>query len=556
MANSSTLYQKISKNLSNSYITSMLRERYKNEEFPDNCMNYKDLINISNIDEYIYYLILENTPNRTGTFLNTYLRELEAYLQKQPLLLLSLPISKIDTNKLQKYIPSINQISNQIKKQNVEASRIFKKLKNTPNLVTGDEFKKLLIFISYSIPYKDENLRNAEEYIAKYLLNYPPNNIRPFYVATFLIKFFGYKKIREEGLNETKIFIADIDSRTRGLSKSERVVVINKKLLQNVSMRNNLLENRNKVTQGGEEILGILHTLYHELRHQRQTYDAQKGLLNDLSFFMGARNIIHSMDNNFDYEQNYKCYETEKDANEKGWEEILKLIKTYMPSRIPERVARNILQHRLTEELEQLTVIRTNQVKHQYVSILLLVQYLDKAFANNPSILTTEYRQFLKFYNYNGTPKTMTELLTMPLVYDFKEFYFGQVLYRSRVLSYNARQKINNFSSKEIQTVINNIKVLMTITESKLNKMCDRVKKGEETSSGVVRNLQIDFDFAIYLSDLTNRIISQHRELLNILAVRNAIESINENIDMINSNALVIKTTGSRNRVSKIGRGK
>ena len=150
----------------------------------------------------------------------------------------------------------------------------------------------------------------------------------------------------------------------------------------------------------------------------------------------------------------------------------------------------------------------------------------------------------------------MTELLTMPLVYDFKEFYFGQVLYRSRVLSYNARQKINNFSSKEIQTVINNIKVLMTITESKLNKMCDRVKKGEETSSGVVRNLQIDFDFAIYLSDLTNRIISQHRELLNILAVRNAIESINENIDMINSNALVIKTTGSRNRVSKIGRGK
>lgn len=552
-----TTYSKISGYLNSRYIVTQLQYRFKNEEEATYSMPHQDLINIMNIDEYMYRLMREGLPITPGSHLNTYLTEISRQLEQQPLLLLSLPIGKLEIVMLERYLPGINNIYTRIKQKNREANNIFRIFKTNPNLITSEEFKKLLIFFSYTIPYKDENLKNAQEYLAKYLLNNPPNNVPEFYVVTFLIKYFGYKKTREEGITKTKILIANMKPTTRGLSTDDDYAIINKQLLQRVIIRNNLLKSRGKISTSGEELLAILHTMYHEIRHQKQTNDAKKGILNDISFFMGARNVIYSMDKNFDYEKNYKCYETEKDANARAWEDIERLIKMYISSYNVEELTRNILKHKLTEELEQITGMRTDKNNQTYLSIELLIKYLDDAFSKNTSLLNNDYRQFLKFYNVNGTPKRVVELLKMPLIYDFKEFYFGQVSYRSRQLGYRLTERdIKSLQLKEIQTIINNIKILMNVTESKLNKMCDRVEKGQENSTGVVDNLLNDFNFAIYLSNLLNQLLLQHKELFNILSVRNAIASINEHIDMINNNRLVVKTIRNGNTVSKIGRGR
>lgn len=556
MVTSSSIYPKVSRYLNNNYIVTQLQNRYRNETNPSYLMDYKDLMNITAIDEYMCRLINENVYCRPGNVLSTYCNEISKQLERQPLLLLSLPIGKLDFGVLRRYIPNIDNIWNRIKYINREANEIYRKYINYPSQVTGPELTKLLIFFSYTIPYKDEPIRINQEHFAKRILNNPPNNVNSFYIANFLIKFFGYKKCREEKLQDTKILLGNMKITTFGLSKDE-YVVINKQHLQRVLMRHNNLNNVDIINPNGVEILSIFHTLYHEIRHQKQSFEAKRGVLSDISFFMGARNIIYSVDNNYDYEKNYRCYETEKDANTKGWEEVEKLIKTYMPSHNVESVTRNILRYKLNEGLEQITGIRKDKSGQSYLSISLLIQYLDDAIRKRPTILSNEYRQFLKFYNPNGTPKRAIELFTLPFIYDYKEFYFGQVAYRSRVTGYKLTSSdVARLSQEQLQTVINNIKILINITESKLNKMSDRVAKGEERSEGVRGNLINDFNFAIYLSNLANNILSQHRELTYISSIRDAISSMNQNIDMINNNTLVMKTIKNGVKVSKVGRGR
>jgi len=557
MENSSKIYSKISSCLNNRYIVTQLQYRFINEEDSSYLMPQQDLINITNIDEYMYHLILENSPCTKESGLNAYLREISRQLEKQPLLLLSLPIGKIDVIRLQRYLPEINDIYARINQKNREANNIFRMFKMNPNIITSEEFKKLLIFFSYTIPYKDDSLRNAQEYLARYLLNTPPSSVPEFYVVKFLIKFFGYKKIREQNLDKTKILMARMKDTTRGMSTDDNYAIINKKLLQRVSIRNNIIKSRDKITTGGEELLAILHTMYHEIRHQKQTEDAKKGILNDISFFMAARNVIYSMDKNFDYEKNYKYYEVEKDANAKAWEDVEWLIKTYISSYNVEALSRNILRHKLTEELEKIIGIRVDKNSQSYLSIELLIKYLDDAFLKDKILLNIEYQQFLKFYNQNGAPKRVIDILKLSFTYEFKEFYCAQVSYRSRQYDYRVTENdIKALDQKETQTIIKNIKILINVTQSKLNKICDRVEKGQENSVGVVDNILNDFNFARYLSNLLNQILFYHRELLNVLSVKNAIESINEQIDMINHNRLVRQTIKSGSVIFKVGRGR
>lgn len=555
MKNSSTIYPQISRYLYNGYLIPQLRNRHINNESSNFCMDGKDLRNIDTIDEYFYRLMLENEPNTIGSPLNIYLNEISNQLANQPLLLVSLPMWQLEKNKLRRYLPNYDNIIARINQKNNEVNTIYRRFINNPDSITGEELKKLLLFFSYCIPYADENLKNAGEHLAKILLNMRYENIYNYYIAVFLIKFFGYKKIREDGLDDTKIIIGSMQSNTLGLSINNHAV-INKLTLQRTVMRNNILNDNYGRTNSGTEILAIMQTMYHELRHQKQSLEAKKGLANDISFFMGARNIIHSMDNSdFDYQENYRSYETEKDANIKGWEEVEKLIKTYMSNRNVVTITRNILKYKLNEELEQITGTRKNKDYQTYISTDLLVQYLDDAFRKKPSIITSEYTQFLHFYNKNGVPKRAIELFTQPLVYDYKEFYFGQVSYRSRLLVYQLTDRdIRMLTPQEVQTVIYNIKILININQAKLNKICDRVDKNQESSRNVVGNIKNYHNFAIYLSNLTNRIIAIHPRTINTLPIRNAIVSINENIDMINNNSIVAKIISNSNRIVRVGR--
>ena len=306
----------------------------------------------------------------------------------------------------------------------------------------------------------------AMEQVAKFLLNNQKDTSYNYIYSKFLIKFFGYKKIYEDKLNDTQIIIGKLNHTTYGES-TENYAIVNKELLQSVTMENNTLDDKfgkqikKEKNHNGEkiykvtEILGLLHTLYHEIRHQKQQQHSENSNLDNISYYYTAYEIIND-NNEFDYKTNYKCYEIEKDANYYAWEEIEKLIKTYMPEHNLERTMKNILSHKLKEELEQMTGIRKTKENQKYLSSLLLVKYLDEKIKEKPDMLNTKYKQFLQFYNLNGTPKRMIELLKIPLTFNYREFYFNQLNFRSNFPLYKLNQRdIRLSSKKELQTIIN-----------------------------------------------------------------------------------------------------
>ena len=549
MEHSSAIYPKISKYLNEAYIMQGLNERFRNIEDVNFRMNSDKLSTITTMDEYFYRLMSEKNQYYPDNYLRTYLITIQRQLNQQPLLLLDLPIYKLSIKTLRIYFPQIDNIINRINQEGTAVCNIFKRFVSNPNSITADEFNRLLLYFSYSIPNADNKMQKAQEYLAKYILNNPINSAFNYYMTLFLIKFFGYKKIREENLSNTKILLGELEYSTFGSSKGN-FVTINKTRLQRIKMRDNTLADKFGRAQDGQEILGIMQTLYHELRHQKQSTEAKNGQKNDIAFFMAARNIIYEMDQNFDYEANYNCYETEKDANIKGWEEAEKLIKTYMPSHHIRSVMKKILEYKLTEELEQITGVRKDKKARKYISIDLLINYLDQSIARNPRKVMSEYNQLNIFYNSDGTPKRLIELLKQPLVYNYKDFYFGQASYRSRNTNHRLiPTDISSLSPTDIKTIINNIKILMNTTQLKLNKINDRVKKSNETELQVISNIDTYHNFARYLSSITNYIIATYPQSLNNLTIRNAIDNINENITMINHNSIV-----NRNYYQKISR--
>ena len=556
METKTDIYPRIKNYLSNTHIENYLNTRVRNnEDVYFNCSK-EQLKVISDIDEYFYLLMNENTINQLGSPLNKYIEKISKQIESNPLLLLSLPIWKLDKNKLRKYLSNYDRIMTRINQIEKEANYIYRKFELNPTNLTIEELKKLVTLFLYSIPYADQRMYKAQENVAKYLLSNPKDTKYNYEISLFLIKFFGYKKIREEKLENTKIIFSELPTETYGES-TENYVIINKQLLHNVIMENNHLDDRFGRKQNRyiyHEMLGILHTMYHEVRHQTQRKHNKANEFDDLSYYYASFKLINQ-NSSYDYEKNYKCYEIEKDANYKAWEDLEKLIKTYMTNRNTERIMKNILNHKLKEELLQITGVRRTPDNREYLSKDLLIKYLDDIFRTNPYLLRSEYKQFLNFYNPNGIPKRAVELLTQPLIYKYKDFFFGQTNYRARYSGYRlTSDDLKRLSSKEIQTVINNMKILMDLSQEKLNKICDRVRKYNVSGNEVAINIKNYHEFAMYISKLTNQILQQYPDLKNILSIKNAINSINDNIEMINRNSIVIKVINDNNQISKIGR--
>ena len=228
-----------------------------------------------------------------------------------------------------------------------------------------------------------------------------------------------------------------------------------------------------------------------------------------------------------------------------------------MPSHDLERITRNILQHRMTEELEQITGTRKDKNNKVFLSNTLLIKLLDEAFIKKTNTIWQEYKQFSLFYKQNGIPKREIDLLTISHTYEFKEFYFAQTSYRSKMPETCLRESdIAKLNISELQIVINNLKILMDTTESKLNKICDRVPKTGTLDKGTIENIISDQKYAVYLSTITNRILVRYPGLCNNLSVKNAISSMNNYINMINNNPLVAKFVRVENKVGTIRGGR
>ena len=126
---------------------------------------------------------------------------------------------------------------------------------------------------------------------------------------------------------------------------------------------------------------------------------------------------------------------------------------------------------------------------------------------------------------------------------------------RSKFGNNITKSELNHLPLKETQSIINNLKILMNINQSKLNKICDRVNQYNENNSlDINENIKNYYNFAIYISNVTKELLQINPNLKNILSIRNSIDSINDNIEMINNNRIVIKVINGNNTISKIGR--
>jgi hypothetical protein len=565
MKSSQELFKSVQNFLYDSSLEIMLLNRLKNNENETLLISAEEIKKVVKLDEYFYRLMYEKSPNLPNSSLNKYLTEISRELKIQPLLLLELPMYKLDKSTLNYYLTNYNYIIIKINELETEANNIYRKFLISPNNITYQELSKLTKFFSYNLPNNYIKMYKAMEQVAKFLLNNQKDTSYNYIYTEFLIKFFGYKKIYEDKLNNTQIIIGKLNHTTYGES-TENYAIINKELLQSVTMEKNTLDDKfgkqikkEKIKNGERyykltEILGILHTIYHEIRHQKQQQHSENYNLDDLSYYYSAYEIINN-NNEFDYKTNYKCYEIEKDANYYAWEDIEKLIKTYMPEHNIERTMKNILNHKLKEELEQMTGIRQTKNNQKYLSSLLLIKYLDEKIKDNPHILNTKYKQLLQFYNWDGTSKRMIDLLKISLIFNYRDFYFNQLNYRSNFPLYKLNQRdIRLSSKKELQTMINNIKILVTTAREKMNKICDRVKKFDTSGSDVEGNIQNYYNFSVYLSNIVNELLILYPDLIKELPIKNSIETINANIEMINNNSLVRKTIGTTNKISKIGR--
>lgn len=558
---SSELYDKVYKYIYNNSLEVLLYNRLLNEKNINYQMQASELRIVADIDEYFYLLLKENKSKYGDNTLKKYLTEISKELENDPLLLLSLPIWKLDKKVLERNLSNYNKIIKKINQTNYEVNKTYKNFSNNIP-ITLNEFYNMIKFFTYTIPYANSLMKDAQDKVAKFILNeynYSQYNAE---ITTFLIKYFGYKKTNEENLKNTKIIIGSLNDNVYGES-SENHIVINKKLLSNIILQNNMLDNNaGKIiindSQGtpttGIEVLKILHTLYHELRHQKQEQYSKLNKIDDISYYYSSYEIINK-DNTFDYETNYKCHEIEKDANYNAWIDIEKLIKIYLPNKNTEILMKNILSHKLNEELMKITGVRRTKDSELYLSSAYLIKYLDEFFNNNPQLLNDKYSHFLKFYNSNGTKKRSIELLKQSSIYDYKEFCFSIVnfrFYQDMISDFD----LNNCSNDDYINIINNIKILFSINQQKLNKICDRVSKEDETNFDVISNINSYYYFGVCLSDIANKIINKKPNLLNTLSIRNSLDSINSNIDLVNMNRLILKYLNGRKKICKVNKGR
>ena len=84
------------KNLTNRQVESLLSDRTKNLEDPTFEMNFVDLINITALDNHMAKMIYNGERIIPGSMEDAYLKQLAKELQKQPLLIYSLPLCRID----------------------------------------------------------------------------------------------------------------------------------------------------------------------------------------------------------------------------------------------------------------------------------------------------------------------------------------------------------------------------------------------------------------------------------------------------------------------------
>ena len=461
-------------NLTPQQIEALLDLRNKHLE-TENCqMTFVDLKSIIAYDHLACKKIQEKR-NIDNTF-KVYLNKLEQQLISNPLLFFSLPISKLNSNELRYYLPNIDIINKKCVDIFKRVQQIKEKIKSNTS-ISIEEINFLIKFLNYYITYDRVKSNSVEKNsddidifkeVIKFLLKQKKLGLHS---SSLVIKYFGYKKCVEENLDDLEINISRLKDNTLGLHDSN-FVCLSKSILINTSFLNNSLEEYKRLENGAHEGIQLLHTIYHEIRHEIQDKEQHLNHENDLSYSMAMRRIFSQLDSN-EYTRNYIFYDIESDANLYGYRELCKTMKEYMPES-------QILQN-LSSQLEYKYALKKDfNVKLSDENKVVATGYfekkmLDNFFSSHPEKLQTEYPQFKKFYNNDGTPIQLTDLLAMQHSSYYDNFFLNQIIARFKEDEGLYKVKIDGYTLEEKKVMLKNIARIIFLSYSKISFLKDRL---------------------------------------------------------------------------------
>jgi len=550
----------IKKCLYESFIVNAMSSRVKNFKEKDYMVSSNSMIVIRAIDHYMCKKIV--CGEEMDSLLQSYINIIKSLSIDNPFLFYSLPISKIKSDILVKYIPDIDAFYKRLFSESKKIFKLYEKFINDSNSVSNSEFEKLVEYFYYRASNDNHGVRLAMDKFIRYLLN--DKRFLNYQELSLIINYFGYIKCIADGLTDTEIIIADIVNYNESLQgiSTGKSVVLSKKLLIKSSFQNNKLENMAGDNGNYIEGLAHLHALFHELRHQKQLYECSKFLRTDISYFMASKAIVYLF-NKKDYIDNYSFYEIEKDANYYSWVEIENVIKNYFDDKDFHDTLLNIKKYEYSELIEAICSSRKMGRKN-ILGKYALYQQLDNAFCQKPMYLLERYKQFEVFYNFNGNPKSLCELLLLDDIDDYCEFYFENVIYRCSDKNMT-NDNFYNLSLEQKKSVLKMINRIVDYIDLKILMIINYKNNGYSIASiDNNENLLIEENIRYYvknvvsLVDIFGNIMCSSDKLVEYLDVYNYVNKISKSLlktynDTNNKKKLLLinMIKGNKNRYRK-----
>lgn len=450
--------------LSSNDIERLLMSRTTNLIDANYSMNYIDIIKITAFDHYMCKKIINNNNDIR---MSKYFNELNKQLLKLPLLYYCLPIRKVNVEILRRHLPDIDKVIIACNQRKNTILTLGTRYFNGEQL-SKNELDALIVFWNfYCNGENDLNEMQFLDKLVKDLLN--RDSTLGLHSSSLIMKYFGYKKCQEEGLNDIQLFIGDAGETAKGVSVN-KTITISKKHLVGTSFRNNKLEIESATLKNGKlEGLSILKTLFHEIRHAVQDKNKFENSANALSYMKSIREIL-GMNNDEEYHRNYRYYDIEADANNYGWMEIRAILKDYM--NFPEKKRLDAYADIYATEhlIRKSFPAKTDENNKLCPTWTYMINSLDNYFRQNPSDLNGKYSHFKKFYNSDGSAKTYGELLLLDSadVRQYSDLYLNMI---------NARVNnkldigINSLSLEGKKNIIRNYNTIIYAIYDKLSNL-------------------------------------------------------------------------------------
>lgn len=531
--------------LSSNDIEKLLMSRTANLIDANYPMDYIDIIKITAFDHYMCQKIINNNNDIR---MSKYFNELNKQLLKQPLLYYCLPIRKVNVEILRKYLPNIDKVIIACNQRKNAILTLGTRYSNGEQL-SKNEFNALIVFWNFYC--NSENSLNEMQFLDKLVKDLLNRDSKlGLHSSSLIMKYFGYKKCQEEGLNDIQIFIGDLTSEGEtvlGLS-CNKTITISKKHLIGTNFKNNTLSSEHaKINSMTLEGLIALKNLFHELRHAVQDSNYYKKEKNDISYSMSVRKLLSMIDKS-EYARDYRFYDIEADANMYGWKWLRTVIKNYMG--ISEKDRLDIYADiYATEHMIRRDFTAKREDKKINTAVWgFITRKLDLIFKTDPSLLQSNYSHFKVFYNNDGSPRDVNMLIRLNSieVSSFPDMFFNMVSGR---LNENKEIDINYIQSLPLESkknIIRNLNVMIYHVYSKLSDIKLGMKDGsylldskefsESDRRVFKKSVENYFNMVKKYSELALNIIKMNPELVGYYG---GPQHINRYIENINKNELV-----------------